>query len=88
VFWLLAVLLSAFEPVSQSGLLSLALGREFKMAGHEVLVAGEMIQGYVMNLTQAYLFRRAGFLAALTLRIAYYLVWHVIWGSLLAAPAS
>jgi hypothetical protein len=83
VFWAAAILLSAFEPVSQSGLLSLALGHEFKMRGLEGLVAGEMIQGYAMNLAQAYLFRRAGFLAPVLFRICYYILWHVLWGSLL-----
>ncbi len=28
----------------------------------------------------AYLFRRAGFLAALSLRYGFYLVWHIVWG--------
>jgi hypothetical protein len=28
----------------------------------------------------AYLFRRTGFLAALSLRYGFYLVWHIIWG--------
>jgi hypothetical protein len=83
VFWVAAILLSAFEPVSQSGLLSLAMGHEFKMRGLEWLVAGEMIQGYLMNLAQAYLFRKAGFLCPVVFRICYYIFWHVLWGSLL-----
>jgi hypothetical protein len=82
VFWVAAIVLSAFEPVSQSGLLSLAFGREFKMRGLEGLVAGEVIKGYALNLTEAYLFRKAGFLAPLVLRVVYYLLWHVAWGSL------
>jgi hypothetical protein len=79
VFWAAAVVLSAFEPVSQSGLLSVALGREFKMSGHEGLVAGEVLQGYAMNLTEAYLFRKSGFLAPVIFRVLYYLLWHVVW---------
>src|SRR5262249_24326060 len=77
VFWTAAIVLSAFEPVSQSGLLSWAMGHEFKMRGHEGLIAGELAQGYAMNLTQACLFRGAGFLAPVTLRVVYYLLWHV-----------
>jgi hypothetical protein len=83
VFWAAAILLSAFEPVSQSGLLSLAFGHEFKMRGYEWLVVGEMIQGYAMNLAQAYLFRKAGFLCPVLFRACYYVLWHVVWGSLL-----
>jgi hypothetical protein len=33
-----------------------------------------------INLSQLVLFRRYGFVSMLTLRLAYYLVWHVAWG--------
>jgi hypothetical protein len=33
---------------------------------------------YAANLAQVVVFRRAGFLAAVTLRIAMYGVWHVV----------
>jgi hypothetical protein len=79
-FWILAILLSWFEPVTQSGILSLVLGRETVFRGHEDLIAYMMIEGYLFNLLQAWLFRKYGFLACLTMRVSMYLVWHVIWG--------
>jgi hypothetical protein len=79
-FWILAILFSGFEPVTQSGILSLLLGRETVFKGHESLVAYMMVEGYLFNLVQAWLFRRYGFLASLTTRVSMYLIWHVMWG--------
>jgi hypothetical protein len=79
-FWVLAILLSWIEPVTQSGILSLALGRETVFRGREGLVAYMMVEGYLLNCVQAWLFRKYGFLASLTLRVSMYVVWHVLWG--------
>lgn len=84
VFWVVAATLSLFEPVTQSGVIGLVLnwttGRESRFVGYEGLVAYEFAEGYAFNLIQAYLFRRAGFLASLTMRISMYVIWHVVWG--------
>lgn len=39
--------------------------------------------GFAFNLTQAYFFRQYGFLAALSVRLGDYLVWHIIYGNLI-----
>jgi hypothetical protein len=80
VFWVVAVLLSAFEPVTQTGVLAPLFGKELMLKGHETLLVYMLLEGYAFNLAQAYFFRRYGFLACLTTRIAMYLVWHVLWG--------
>ncbi len=41
--------------------------------------------GYALNLAQAAVIRRYGFLAAITLRWPTYLVWHIIYGNLISA---
>lgn len=75
IFWILAVLLSVLEPLAQTralmglGVTTLSL----------ILIALEI---YAANLTQAYIFRRYGFLATLVIRLSYYLIWHVV-GSVL-----
>jgi hypothetical protein len=33
-----------------------------------------------MNLSQAVYFRKAGFLASLTLRLGHYILWHILLG--------
>lgn len=68
VFWVLALLTSVLEPAAQIPLL----------AGHLelMLVAGALTFG--MNVYQAYLLRRCGFLAPLALRLGHYVVWHIV----------
>jgi len=69
-FWVLAFLLSLVEPIGDLGLRPLGLG----------VVAAVFLQDYALNLSQAWLFRKAGFLSAIWLRVVFYLVWHVAWG--------
>jgi hypothetical protein len=37
------------------------------------------VQDYALNLGQATLFRKYGFLAAIVMRVAFYLVWHILY---------
>jgi hypothetical protein len=74
-FWALAILLSLVEPLSQD--LSL---QEFGTG----VMAAVFVQDYALNLSQAALFRRYGFLSAIALRVVFYLVWHVAYGNFLA----
>jgi hypothetical protein len=68
VFWVLALLTSLLEPADLVALL----------AGHTDLILVMAVGGYGMNIFEAYLFWRNGFLAPLTFRLAFYLVWHVV----------
>jgi hypothetical protein len=74
-FWVLALLTSLIEPMTQElGLLD---------EGRSGLFAVHFTMGYMLNLAQAVMFRRYGFLAAITLRWAMYLVWHILYGNLI-----
>jgi hypothetical protein len=79
LFWIVASVLSLFEPVTQTGIIGILRGHGM-MSGHGDVVAYEFVTSYAFNLIQAYLFRRFGFLAPVTMRVAMYLVWHVLWG--------
>ena len=70
VFWGVALLASLLEPIGQMSM----------VAGHlpVVLVVGATMYG--MNLFEAYLLWRCGFLAPLAFRVAFYFVWHVVGG--------
>jgi hypothetical protein len=70
VFWILAFLTSLIEPLTQD----LDLG-QFGM----LLMASVFLLDYGLNLTQAALFRKYGFLAAIIMRVAYYVVWHILY---------
>jgi len=39
-------------------------------------------EDYALNLGQVWLFGNAGFVAAVILRVAFYVVWHVLWPAL------
>lgn len=69
-FWTLAALTSLLEPLGDLGLRDQGLPT----------MAAVFAQDYVLNFTQAWFFRRQGFLAAIVVRVAFYLVWHVLWG--------
>jgi hypothetical protein len=87
VFWIYALLLSWFEPVTQSGVISMLQGKPTPYSEHQPVMLWELVSGYFFNLAQAVLFWRAGFLACLTMRVAMYLVWHVLWGYIGQATA-
>src|SRR4030095_16906808 len=72
VFWALALLVSALEPLEQMRILT----------GHVELMVVWGAATYGMNVLEAHLLRAYGFLAPLVCRQAYYLVWHVAGGAL------
>ena len=73
-FWLLAGITSLIEPATQD---LVALQRPSLVAA-----AGSVfVIDYALNLVQAVMFRRLGFLAAILTRVATYVVWHVIYGN-------
>ncbi len=70
VFWTLAILTSALEPLGQLSDLSVVSGLPF---------IALFSQQYLFNLTQAAFFRRYGFLAAILVRVGFYFVWHTLY---------
>jgi hypothetical protein len=74
IFWVLAILTSAIEPGTQNlAMLDRGLAPFAALFGF----------GFAVNLSQAAVFRRAGFLAALVVRLGDYFVWHVLYGGLI-----
>lgn len=72
VFWILALLTSALEPAEQMTFL----------AGHLELMLISGVAIYGMNVFEAHLLRRYGFLAPLVFRLALYFVWHIVGGAI------
>jgi hypothetical protein len=70
VFWTLAVLTSLLEPLG-------LIDRIVTMPWLVALVYGLHLFG--LNLFEATVFRRYGFLAAIVVRVAFYLIWHVLY---------
>jgi len=71
VFWVLAILTSLLEPVTQN----LGAG---PVLGPAVL-AGSLALGFAFNLGQAVLLGRYGVLASILMRVAFYVVWHMVY---------
>jgi len=70
VFWILAVLTSLLEPIGQYPDLQVVPGfLAFLLA----------LIYFGINLTQAGFLRKYGFLAAIMIRMGFYLVWHVLY---------
>ena len=70
-FWVFGTLCALIEPIG-----------DFGLVGHPGIVAVTFAQDFALNIAQVYTFRRAGFASSVVLRVAFYLVWHVMWGAI------
>lgn len=76
IFWSAAALVALIEPLGLVG--------PILQAGSEFTVNLSLLFGfsYLANLIFADLFHRYGFLAPVTARLTFYLVWHIIFAGL------
>jgi hypothetical protein len=82
-FWTLAILLSLMEPLFQLiGQMTPEVMANF-WPFFVALFLPFLLTNYPMGIAQAYVFRRFGFLASFTLRMGYYIIWHIVYGSLI-----
>lgn len=68
IFWMASVVTSLREPLEQ--LSSGAIG----------FILYSLLSGFLMNFLQAIWYKKAGFLASLTIRLGHYLIWHILLG--------
>jgi hypothetical protein len=74
--WIAIALVALVEPVFQT--VAARSSKPFPLWA-TVLVAVNIL---LINLTQLAVFRRDGFLSMYALRLAYYSIWHILWGYL------
>lgn len=72
VFWFAGSLLALVEPITQGDFSAIPRHCFPALAG----ALGDL----VLNFAQVFYLRRSGLVAAVVVRIAFYLVWHVIYG--------
>jgi hypothetical protein len=72
VYWLVALPLAVVEPLTQGDFSAIPKGG--------APAAAFAVEDLALNLAQVWFFRRAGFIAAVLVRVAFYGVWHVAWG--------
>jgi hypothetical protein len=77
VFWGVAVFLGVFYTLSQLSLYKSLMGTLdlFIAAQFFVMIGANFI-------VTAYFYRKYGFLAAISLRMGDYLLWHIVWGAI------
>jgi hypothetical protein len=68
-FWVIAAVVALIEPCTQ----------DLNMHGGLLMTVAVFADDYLLNIGQVFLFRRAGFVAAVLLRVAFYVVWHMVW---------
>jgi len=73
--WLCFLPVALLEPAFQ-------LGRGFPGKQMSRLDAYVGLHVLVINLLQLYIFRRYDFVSMITLRLVYYIHWHIVWGYL------
>jgi hypothetical protein len=78
IFWVLALLASAIEPLQQGPDVIAAAGGAITGLG----VALYAVHSFSFNLSAAVLFRRYGLLAPILVRVGNYVIWHILFGHL------
>ena len=81
VFWIAAIIAALYEPLPHmreqlSGVSGLAVFIVISKWAIEPL--------FLANVVSGWLFRKYGFLAALVMRLSFYLIWHIIYGGLIS----
>ncbi len=74
IFWIGALLISLYEPLTQIGGLK-AMGILPNLFWAVIMFAFI----YLANLVPLFLFRRYGFMGNLVFRLTFYSLWHIIW---------
>ncbi len=67
-WWVAAIATSIREPMEQMP------------SGSALLISYSLLSGFLMNFLQAIWYRKAGFLASLSVRLGHYLIWHILLG--------
>jgi hypothetical protein len=82
-FWVLILIFSFLEPLGQlSGQMTPAVMENFGQF-FVMMFLPMLLTNYPMGVVQAYVFRKSGFLASFTVRIGFYVIWHILYGSLI-----
>ena len=67
-FWTGAVLTALREPLEQLP------------EGSTWIIIYSLLTGFLMNFSQAVFYKRAGFMASISVRLGHYLLWHILLG--------
>jgi hypothetical protein len=74
ILWICILIVALFEPIYQT--MDMASSNQFPVWA--LALVGFNL--YLFNLSQLYIFKRYDFISMYSFRLAYYLVWHIVWG--------
>lgn len=81
-FWVAAVAAALYEPLPY---IREELSAAPAIADPSVIIKWATEPLFIANVVSAYLYRKYGFLAPLVMRLSFYLVWHIVYGGLIAS---
>lgn len=81
VFWFAVIVAALYEPLPH---ISEQLSSAPAIAVPSIILGWATETLFLANVVSGWLFRKYGFLAPLTMRLSFYLVWHIIYGGLIS----
>ena len=81
VFWIAVVIAALYEPLPH---MREQLSGVSGFAVLIVIIKWAIEPLFLANVVSGWLFRKYGFLAALVMRLSFYLIWHIIYGGLIS----
>jgi hypothetical protein len=81
VFWFAVIVAALYEPLPH---IKEQLSNAPAIAVPSIIVEWATETLFLANVVSGWLFRKYGFLAPLTMRLSFYLVWHIIYGGLIS----
>ncbi|HKO97809.1 MAG TPA: hypothetical protein VJU86_12500 [Pyrinomonadaceae bacterium] len=80
-FWIAAIVPALYEPLPH---IQTELSAAPSIATPAIIIKWATEPLFIANVVSAYLYRKYGFLAPVVMRLSFYLVWHIIYGGLIA----
>jgi len=81
-FWIAAVVAALYEPMPH---IQAELSGALAIAAPSIIIKWATEPLFIANVVFAYLYRKYGFVAAVVMRLSFYLVWHILYGGLVAS---
>lgn len=74
IIWICIIIVSLLEPVFQT--MPLFSSNHYPLWAAVVV----LLNLFLFNLSQLYIFKRYDFISMYSFRLVYYLIWHIVWG--------
>jgi hypothetical protein len=76
IIWISIIIVSLLEPVFQT--MPLFSSSHYPLWAATIV----LLNLFLFNLSQLYIFKRYDFISMYSFRLVYYLIWHIVWGNI------